>query len=135
MLIEEICNAHASLKATIEKDPSACLSLEPKTQFESLEAQVDYLLMVRMFRPESYLLNLQKLIHSVFSYPEFNGKSLSLAQITHTQVHSKMPILLISLKGFDCSFKVDALSKAENKKCYSIAIGDASSLVEAEKAI
>ncbi len=99
----------------------------------AINEHLNRLLVVKLARPDRFLLAAEQLAGAVFG-PEIFSSTDNLAVIVR-QVTSAMPVALMSNPGFDASYKVDALVEKQNAHCSNVAMGSNEGVASADRAI
>ena len=99
----------------------------------AIDEHLNRVLVVKLARPDRFLLAAEQLVGAVFGSDLFSGMD-TLAVIVK-QVTSSTPVALMSNPGFDASYKVDALVEKQNAHCSNVAMGSGEGVTSADKAI
>ena len=99
----------------------------------AINEHLNRLLLVKLARPDRFLLAAEQLVGAVLGSEIFSGTD-NLAVIVK-QVTSSTPVALMSNPGFDASYKVDALVEKQNAQCSNVAMGSDEGVTSADKAI
>lgn len=101
---------------------------------ESLVA-IRSLLVVKCFRPDRLLQATGAFTNQVFNADLANAALFDLASMVSSEVPATTPVALISVTGYDASFRVENLVSTSGSKCQSVAMGSQEGFTLAEQAI
>jgi len=112
--------------------PAGCPDL---LQGDSVNACLARLLLLKTLRPDRVLAGGSLVVSAVFG-PEFlNIQETDLAAVAETECSARVPIMLVSLPGFDTSGRVDALAAEKRINYRALAMGSPEGYDQAERAI
>jgi len=93
------------------------------------------MILIKLFRPDCLLEITEKFINMVFATNLTAQTDYDFAEIVQKTATALTPIALVSVPGYDASYKVEQLVKQANVRCTSIAMGSSEGISEAELAL
>jgi len=90
---------------------------------------------VKLFRPDRLLESTEIFINHVFRTNLAAQTDYDFKEVVQKNSTALTPIALVSIPGYDASYKVDQLVKQANVRCTSIAMGSAEGISQAEIAL
>ncbi|GAA97827.1 uncharacterized protein L969DRAFT_96169 [Mixia osmundae IAM 14324] len=118
-------------------DPErAWTQLVPKVMHQTTEAAeaARSLLLMRALRPDRTLPAAFSLAAAVFGSGLLSDHGARLASLVSEQA-AIIPICIVSVVGYDATFRIDALAESEGIQCVSIAMGSQDGFARAEAAM
>lgn len=94
-----------------------------------------WLLLVKELRPELLVAAIEHVVTSLCDADFFKGEVFALRDVVVGEASAKMPVLLCSAPGYDASKRVEQLYAELQTPLESIAMGNAESFEQAERAI
>ena len=94
-----------------------------------------WLLLVKELRPELLITAIEHVVTSLCDADFFKGEVYALHDVVLSEASAKMPVLLCSAPGYDASKRVEQLYAELHTPLESIAMGNAESFEQAERAI
>ena len=93
------------------------------------------LLLIKCFRPDRLLQATAIFATSSFGKDLTAESTVDLGAVVHDEVLPTTPVAMVSVTGFDASFKVENLVQTYGIKCHSVAMGSQEGFALAEQAI
>jgi dynein heavy chain 1 len=93
------------------------------------------LLLIKCFRPDRLLQATAIFATSSFGRDLTAESVVDLGAVVHDEVLPTTPLAMVSVTGFDASFKVENLVQTRGIKCHSVAMGSQEGFALAEQAI
>jgi len=115
------------------RDHSIFLILETRSNY--LDELALAMILIQLFRPERLMEMSERFINEVFGTDlsaEIDYDFRDVVQKTSTCL---TPVALVSVPGYDASYKVEQLVKQVNVRCTSIAMGSGEGISQAELAL
>src|SRR5690606_3180892 len=91
------------------------------------------LIILKVFRPDLIAKEAPIFISSVFNDEFLRVPELNLLNIVTKELNCYFPLLLVSMPGYDVSYRVDNLARQLQKQCISIAMGTLEAYERADK--
>ncbi|VDB95435.1 unnamed protein product [Peniophora sp. CBMAI 1063] len=105
---------------------------EPGTP--ALEA-IRSVLIIRCLRPDRLLQALSPFVQTVFEVDMAGESSYDLGTVVNEEVKSQTPLALVSVPGYDASYRVESLVQTTQTRCSSVAMGSQEGFALADQAI
>jgi dynein heavy chain 1, cytosolic len=93
------------------------------------------LILVKLFRPDRLLEATEVFVNQIFGVNLASQTDYDFSEIVLKTSTALTPIALVSVPGYDASYKVDHLVKQVNIRCTSIAMGSIEGVSQAEVAL
>ncbi len=93
------------------------------------------MILMKLFRPDRLLESTENFINMVFDTNLTAQTDYDFAEIIQKTATALTPVALVSVPGYDASYKVEQLVKQAKVRCTSIAMGSAEGISEAELAL
>jgi len=93
------------------------------------------LLIIKCFRPDRLLQATAAFVKVVFSKDLSEESSYDLSSIVANEVEPSTPLSLVSVTGYDASYRVENLVQNTGVKCTSVAMGSQEGFTQADQAI
>ena len=93
------------------------------------------MILVKVFRPDRLMESAERLINSVFATDLSAHTDYDFREVIQKTATALTPIALVSVPGYDSSYKVEQLVRQVNVRCTSIAMGSAEGISQAELAL
>ncbi|KAK9454647.1 dynein heavy chain, N-terminal region 1-domain-containing protein [Dipodascopsis uninucleata] len=106
-----------------------------EADFTDVNKRLCQLLFMKLTRSELYVDAGLKFVTDVFDSDLSDPESTSDISMAVEETTSMIPIVMLSIPGFDASYKIENLSISGDIKCISVAMGAEEGTTSAEKAI
>jgi len=90
------------------------------------------MILVKLFRPDRLLESTEGYINNVFRTDLTAQTDYDFREVIQKTSTALTPIALVSVPGYDASYKVEQLVKQVNVRCTSIAMGSAEGISQAD---
>ena len=90
---------------------------------------------MRCFRPDRLLQSTQHVVRAVFEKDLSGEASFDLASLVADEVPASTPVALVSVPGYDASYRVESLIKNTGARSTSVAMGSQEGFTLADQAI
>lgn len=107
----------------------------PLTRVTGPVLTIRALLLIKCFRPDRLLQATAIFATSSFGKDLTAESTMDLGTVVHDEVLPTTPMAMVSVTGFDASFKVENLVQTRGMKCHSVAMGSQEGFALAEQAI
>jgi dynein heavy chain 1, cytosolic len=93
------------------------------------------MILVKLFRPDRLMESTEGFINMIFRTDLTAQTDYDFREVVQKTATALTPIALVSVPGYDASYKVEQLVKQANVRCTSIAMGSAEGISQAELAL
>jgi len=93
------------------------------------------MILIKVFRPDRLMESAERLINNVFATNLSTHTDYDFREVIQKTSTALTPIALVSVPGYDSSYKVEQLVRQVNVRCTSIAMGSAEGISQAELAL
>ncbi|KAF9015424.1 dynein heavy chain [Cyathus striatus] len=114
--------------------PEQCVPIPWNASTSILEA-IRSLLLVKCFRPDRLLQSTAMFIKTVFEIDLSAESSYDLSSIVAHEIPAATPVALVSVPGYDASYRVENLVKITSARSTSVAMGSQEGFTLADQAI
>lgn len=93
------------------------------------------MILVKLFRPDRLMESTERFINTVFGTDMASQTDYDFREVIQKSTTAMTPISLVSVPGYDASYKVEHLLRQVNVRCTAIAMGSAEGISQAELAL
>ena len=93
------------------------------------------MLIIKCFRPDRLIQSTRPLVRAIFDTDLSVESDYELGEMVDNEVPPTTPLALVSVTGYDASYRVDNLVKIRGVKCTSVAMGSQEGFTLADQAI
>jgi len=132
--IQFLKSADSEMKVPLGKEITQSKSTL-KVCANDLDRSALAMILVKLYRPDRLLESTELFINQVFRTNLTAQTDYDFREVVQKNSAALTPIALVSVPGYDASYKVDQLVKQVNVRCTSIAMGSVEGISQAEVAL
>lgn len=103
--------------------------------YPGLQVAVRRILLTKLFRPDRLNRAISSFVDAALGADLVDQSAYELSCVVADEISAAHPIALVSVPGYDASFRVESLCRTQNHSCVTVAMGSAEGYAQADQAI
>lgn len=103
--------------------------------YQAVGRALRHVLLMKCFRPDRLVQSISTFAGSVFETDLQVESEYELGQLVSDEIQANTPICLVSVTGYDASYRVESLIKSSGTRCAQVAMGSQEGFSQADSAI
>ncbi|KAK9369733.1 dynein heavy chain, N-terminal region 1-domain-containing protein [Lipomyces kononenkoae] len=122
-------------KGVVDEESLKAFLSGPESVSTDIDSVLCRILLMKLVRSDRYVQTVNSLVAQAFGDHFFADISDDISHVVMKEVTAPTPIAICSIPGYDASYRIENVVKAQSIKCVSVAMGSEESIAAADRAI